>query len=176
LALLREQLANNEAPESLVRALGETRVEALLDSAGWNGETANAGLDVATYSLAFGGPPPDQIAELAQWMAEWTDVADEVDGDWIMLHLRGRDRGYQALLAVLDHYGVAYIGGEIVWHHPDSGLRVGDIHSYDSMGDIDVTWFAEGHVAISCLQWMADLAGIPLRVATIREDDDVSQP
>jgi hypothetical protein len=170
LALLREQLADNEAPESLVQALGEERVDALLRSAEGESGAGDAELDVATYSLGFGGPPPGQVAALAEWMAEWIDVSDEIDGDRILLHLRGRDPGYQALLAVLEHYGVPYIGGEIVWNDPDSGARVGRINSYDSMGDIDVTWFAEGHVAISCLQWMADLAGIPLRVEMIREE------
>ena len=51
-------------------------------------------------------------------MEQWTNVSSVIAQDWILLHLRDRDPGYQALLAALDHCGVPYVGGEIVLNDP----------------------------------------------------------
>lgn len=82
------------------------------------------------------------------------EAKDPEAADFSLASLRAGDAGYLAFERVLQHCEA--------WRDPDTGQAIGElIATWDELPE---TYFVEGHAYLSCLQWTADLAGIPLRI------------
>lgn len=162
---IRERIANECPPEILTQKLGDAFVESLLDvAARMDDETG--GLDERTYAQVYGGPYRGRDADLVAWLNEEIDIFHvEVDGGEDLLNLLERTSRARAGLSVL----LARIAHDGPWYDPDSKKEIGRIVHGSSGPGADVTTHATSPAAVACLQWTADLLGVPIRAVVWRE-------
>lgn len=161
LVWLRDQLSNGEAPDELGRAFGDAYVEMLLDRTANQWPFDPSLFSDRTYAQAYGGPHAADDNALGAWLDQHISLYDLVDGEDTIHLIRANSPAYKAFLRA-----VGICGPFMPWLHPGSGEDLGRIAEIDSMMS-DGTLYASSAVAVSCLQWTADLNNCRLRVEVV---------
>lgn len=157
---VRQVLVNQCAlPDEFISCLSAAKVEALLDAAA-GGDAS--GLNEQLHARVYGGPRGKGRA-LQMWLDEKVDLFELADWEAAYEFIRENSDAYATL-----HDVVGAAGAYVIWRHPDTGEELGSVSEVESRVS-DGTLQADGHVALSCLQWIADLEGIPARVEVVHK-------
>lgn len=155
---VRTRMADEDPPEELYRTLGDAYVEAAVDAAAKASDAACA-LDDRTYARVYGGPHTGSEKQIGNWLKQQVDIfeLDSEHAEALLSFLETHSAAASGLAQLLSR-----AGGAMQWRDPDSGEEIGRVAEVTAPG-YDVTLNVTSAAALTCLQWTADLLGVPLR-------------